>query len=72
MEEFEELAERHGLTTKEKAKMVVKYCGKDNKFRGESGLRVFVVEGPKISIIFLCCVTFTTLAYVISKSVFAN
>jgi len=31
LEEFEELAERHGLTTKEKAKMVVKYVDKETK-----------------------------------------
>jgi len=31
LEEFEELAERYGLTTKEKAKMVVKYVDKEMK-----------------------------------------
>jgi len=31
LEEFEELAERHGLTTKEKTKMVVKYVDKETK-----------------------------------------
>ena len=31
LEEFEELAERHGLTTKEKAKIVVKYVNKETK-----------------------------------------
>jgi len=31
LEEFEELAERHGLTTKEKAKIVVKYVDKEMK-----------------------------------------
>ena len=31
LEEFEELAERHGLTTKEKTKMVVKYVDKKTK-----------------------------------------
>ena len=31
MEKFEELAERHGLTTKEKTKMVVKYVDKETK-----------------------------------------
>jgi len=31
LEEFEELAERHGLTTKEKTKMVVKYVDKKIK-----------------------------------------
>ena len=31
MEEFEELAERHGLTTKKKTKMVVKYVDKETK-----------------------------------------
>jgi len=31
LEEFEELAEKHGLTTKEKAKMVVKYVDKETK-----------------------------------------
>jgi len=31
LEEFEELAERHGLTTKEKTKMVVKYMNKKIK-----------------------------------------
>jgi len=31
LEEFEELAERHGLTTKEKTKMVVKYIDKETK-----------------------------------------
>jgi len=31
LEEFEKLAERHGLTTKEKAKMVVKYVDKEIK-----------------------------------------
>jgi len=46
-------------------------CGKDGKFRGKSSLRVLVVEGQKISL-FLCRVTFTILAYVISKSFFAN
>jgi len=40
-------------------------CGKDNEFGGESSLRVFVVEGPKIYIIFLCHVTFTIDNYII-------
>jgi len=31
LEEFEKLAERHGLTTKEKTKMVVKYMNKETK-----------------------------------------
>ena len=31
LEEFEELAERHGLMTKEKTKMVVKYIDKETK-----------------------------------------
>jgi len=31
LEEFEELAERHGLTTKEKVKIVVKYMNKETK-----------------------------------------
>jgi len=31
LEEFEELAERHGLTTKEKTKIVVKYVDKETK-----------------------------------------
>jgi len=31
LEEFEKLAEKHGLTTKEKAKMVVKYVDKKTK-----------------------------------------
>ena len=31
LEEFEKLAKRHGLTTKEKAKMVVKYVDKETK-----------------------------------------
>jgi len=31
LEEFEELAERHGLTSKEKTKMVVKYVDKETK-----------------------------------------
>jgi len=31
LEEFEELAKRYGLTTKEKAKMVVKYIDKETK-----------------------------------------
>ena len=31
LEEFEELAKRHGLTTKEKTKMVVKYVNKETK-----------------------------------------
>jgi len=31
LEEFEELAKRHGLTTKEKTKMVVKYMDKEMK-----------------------------------------
>jgi len=31
LEEFEKLAERHGLTTKEKTKMVVKYVDKETK-----------------------------------------
>jgi len=31
LEKFEELAERHGLTTKEKTKMVVKYVDKETK-----------------------------------------
>jgi len=31
LEEFEKLAERHGLTTKEKTKMVVKYVNKETK-----------------------------------------
>ena len=31
MEEFEELAKRHGLTMKEKTKMVVKYVDKEMK-----------------------------------------
>jgi len=31
LEEFEELAERHGLTIEEKTKMVVKYVNKEIK-----------------------------------------
>jgi len=31
LEEFKELAERHGLTTKEKTKMVVKYIDKETR-----------------------------------------
>jgi len=31
LEEFEELAERHGLTTKEKTKIIVKYVDKETK-----------------------------------------
>jgi len=31
LEEFEKLAKRYGLTTKEKAKMVVKYVDKETK-----------------------------------------
>ena len=31
LEEFEKLAEKHGLTTKEKAKMVMKYVDKKTK-----------------------------------------
>jgi len=31
LEEFKELAERHGLTTKEKVKIVVKYVDKETK-----------------------------------------
>ena len=31
LEEFEKLAERHGLITKEKTKMVVKYINKETK-----------------------------------------
>ena len=51
--------------------MTKTYCGKDNEFGGESGLRVELLKVKK-GYFFVSCHILSTLAYVISKSIFAN